>query len=310
MGGGGGRSTTPDEDPINPAQRQRQRQSNPQQTRLGLGVTSKVLKPFVDPLPQPSQPSQPFKVFSRPPSSTEIVPPPPPSSHVTNVPTTTTTATRNVFKPFVDTKLQTGFIPRRSISGGRERSSQLQTFAPPTPSPVSEDELHQPFHHQQQQGSSQGQSEEEYYDESSTTDQSSDIDYNQHGHHEGIVDGLVVDEEEEEEYSLYEDDEEVATLEGLPAPSHAIGTSEEYLDQEYGEEEREGGQGQGTYDVPLGGRLGRFNVMTPITERTYEFTSTSMRGGGFTPGDGDGTSHTFRRYGGGVDRERFLFPTL
>lgn len=31
-------------------------------------------------------------------------------------------------------------------------------------------------------------------------------------------------------------------------------------------------------DVPLGGRFGQFNVMTPITERTFEFT-TSTRGG-------------------------------
>ncbi|KAF9048693.1 Mad3/BUB1 homology region 1-domain-containing protein [Panaeolus papilionaceus] len=36
-------------------------------------------------------------------------------------------------------------------------------------------------------------------------------------------------------------------------------------------------------EVPLGGRFGRFNVMTPITERTLEFT-TSTRGGG-TPGE-------------------------
>ena len=30
-------------------------------------------------------------------------------------------------------------------------------------------------------------------------------------------------------------------------------------------------------DAPMGGRFGRFNVMTPITERTYEYTSTSLR---------------------------------
>ncbi|KAJ3538374.1 hypothetical protein NM688_g6531 [Phlebia brevispora] len=42
-----------------------------------------------------------------------------------------------------------------------------------------------------------------------------------------------------------------------------------------------------SYQVPLGGRLGQFNVMTPITERTFEFT-TSTRASG-TPGDGFGT---------------------
>ncbi|KAK0204776.1 hypothetical protein DFS33DRAFT_1259621 [Desarmillaria ectypa] len=32
--------------------------------------------------------------------------------------------------------------------------------------------------------------------------------------------------------------------------------------------------GEGCQDVPLGGRFGQFNVMTPITERTLEYTST------------------------------------
>lgn len=38
-----------------------------------------------------------------------------------------------------------------------------------------------------------------------------------------------------------------------------------------------------SYQVPLGGRLGQFNVMTPITERTYEFTSSTR--GILTPHD-------------------------
>ncbi|PBK75636.1 hypothetical protein ARMSODRAFT_1079846 [Armillaria solidipes] len=40
--------------------------------------------------------------------------------------------------------------------------------------------------------------------------------------------------------------------------------------------------GEGYQDVPLGGRFGQFNVMTPITERTLEYTSTRSV---FTPGD-------------------------
>ena len=34
-------------------------------------------------------------------------------------------------------------------------------------------------------------------------------------------------------------------------------------------------EGDSYQDVPLGGRFGQFNVMTPITERTFEFTSTT-----------------------------------
>ena len=44
----------------------------------------------------------------------------------------------------------------------------------------------------------------------------------------------------------------------------------------------EEGDRTGGYRAPLGGRFGQFNVMTPITERTFEYTS-STRGTG-TPG--------------------------
>ncbi|PPQ99147.1 hypothetical protein CVT24_009337 [Panaeolus cyanescens] len=75
-------------------------------------------------------------------------------------------------------------------------------------------------------------------------------------------------ETEEDEY--YEEDSQAEQYEmQVPlAPEHL---PEEYEDAESFQE------------VPLGGRFGRFNVMTPITERTFEFT-TSTRGGG-TPGD-------------------------
>jgi checkpoint serine/threonine-protein kinase len=37
-------------------------------------------------------------------------------------------------------------------------------------------------------------------------------------------------------------------------------------------------EGESYREVPLGGRFGQFNVMTPITERTYEFTSSTREG--------------------------------
>ncbi|KAG6817337.1 hypothetical protein H0H87_009935 [Tephrocybe sp. NHM501043] len=46
-------------------------------------------------------------------------------------------------------------------------------------------------------------------------------------------------------------------------------------------------------EIPLGGRFGRFNVMTPITERTFEFT-TSTRGSA-TPSERLGNVFTFQQ---------------
>ena len=71
---------------------------------------------------------------------------------------------------------------------------------------------------------------------------------------------------DEEDYSnSYEDDEsQIDQYEPL-AP--------EQLPQEHYEEEN-------LYEeVPLGGRFGQFNVLTPITERTFEFTSSTREGG-------------------------------
>ena len=52
------------------------------------------------------------------------------------------------------------------------------------------------------------------------------------------------------------------------------------LAPEHSPEEYE--EGDSYQDVPLGGRFGQFNVMTPITERTFEFTRSTARG---TPND-------------------------
>ncbi|KAJ3491778.1 hypothetical protein NLI96_g434 [Meripilus lineatus] len=153
-----------------------------------------------------SQPG--FKVFSRPPASTENAPPPAPPPASAPAP--------SVFKPFVDNAppSRQPFVPTRSVLGERT------PFRPvPTPQPVEEPE------------EQAIDPEEDYYDYSTT--ESSDID--------DPPRNLEVPIEGEEDPNAFDDDD---------------------VD---------------SYQVPLGGRLGQFNVMTPITERTYEFTS-STRG--------------------------------
>jgi len=74
-----------------------------------------------------------------------------------------------------------------------------------------------------------------------------------------------LDQDEEDYSDSYEDDEsQIDQYEPL-AP--------EQLPQEHYEEEN-------SYEeVPLGGRFGQFNVLTPITERTFEFASSTREGG-------------------------------
>ncbi|CAL1716355.1 unnamed protein product [Somion occarium] len=61
----------------------------------------------------------------------------------------------------------------------------------------------------------------------------------------------------------------------MPIQASTTPTTSEEDSVLYDEQGIEGYQDQ---QPPLGGRLGQFQVMTPITERTYEFTSTSMKG--------------------------------
>ncbi|KAJ7773262.1 hypothetical protein B0H16DRAFT_143373 [Mycena metata] len=78
------------------------------------------------------------------------------------------------------------------------------------------------------------------------------------------------DEDETEQYQddyQYDDDEDNGVGEYLP------------LDQE--PEAYEDTGDDESYQVPLGGRFGQFTVMTPITERTFEFTSTTARSSTF-----------------------------
>ncbi|KAF8071969.1 Mad3/BUB1 homology region 1-domain-containing protein [Lyophyllum atratum] len=79
--------------------------------------------------------------------------------------------------------------------------------------------------------------------------------------------------EESHDSERYIDDESFADEEEYEQYEAPLVTSQEV---EYEE-------GESYQEIPLGGRFGKFNVMTPITERTFEFT-TSTRGGG-TPSD-------------------------
>ncbi|KAJ8469981.1 hypothetical protein ONZ45_g16709 [Pleurotus djamor] len=98
-------------------------------------------------------------------------------------------------------------------------------------------------------------------------------------------------------------DYEEAVQEDQPLPSPSTGTSSSdiydppdaedeapYAEGEYYEEEYSNAEDAYPQDPPLGGRFGNFNVMTPITERTFEFTSTRSVFSG-TPSDRERSSN-------------------
>ncbi|KAJ6494818.1 hypothetical protein C8R47DRAFT_1117332 [Mycena vitilis] len=85
----------------------------------------------------------------------------------------------------------------------------------------------------------------------------------------------VPDEEEEEELDQYQDDYQYDDED-----DNGVG---EYLPQDREQEVvYEEDTADESYQVPLGGRFGQFTVMTPITERTFEYTtSTTARSSTF-----------------------------
>ncbi|KAF4571120.1 hypothetical protein EYR36_008448 [Pleurotus pulmonarius] len=105
----------------------------------------------------------------------------------------------------------------------------------------------------------------------------------------------VAEEEEEQEqeevFSESTDDDEYGEVmeEEQPLPSPSTGTSSSGMeDWQESQGQAEYAEGDGEYfedndyapddfngpEAPLGGRFGAFNVMTPITERTFEYTTT------------------------------------
>jgi checkpoint serine/threonine-protein kinase len=112
----------------------------------------------------------------------------------------------------------------------------------------------------------------------STPSSSADDDY------EAINFAAVGQVHDQDDYDDYESTDESNFDEPPPpmemhTPVHSdVGEEDDFVDDDDIDD----------YPAPLGGRLGRFNVMTPITERTFEFTHTtaanlSVRG---TPSDG------------------------
>ncbi|KAJ7127002.1 hypothetical protein C8R44DRAFT_701920 [Mycena epipterygia] len=71
------------------------------------------------------------------------------------------------------------------------------------------------------------------------------------------------DEDYQDDYQ-YDDEVDNGVGEYLPQEQEEEGVYEDAGDDE-------------SYQVPLGGRFGQFTVMTPITERTFEYTSTTAR---------------------------------
>ncbi|KAF6754467.1 other/BUB protein kinase [Ephemerocybe angulata] len=156
------------------------------------------------------------------------------------------TPTPSVFTPFSDAQQQPAFTPFGS-KAMQQRAFTPFAEKPVTPAPPPDDEPTEIL----------DQEEEEYEEEEDQEQIREDADGDD-GYQEEIH-----EEQEEDEY--YDDPEHLDHYQTPLAPEH---NPEEYAD---------GGSYQ--RDIPLGGRFGAFNVMTPITERTFELTST----GGWTP---------------------------
>lgn len=208
-------------------------------SRKPSGLSRKDI--FIDE-PQPTKaataPPQPFKVFSRPPSANPGLSE---NASASAPPPQTAPQRKPAFTPFVDSAPSSSSEPPRSSSRpplGERSHTPLQAISTPSTSTDSDADGGYPV-----PMTSNG----EYYGESEST-QSSDVD----------------------------DTEAPPGMDALdartPAHSDAEGEEGEYDDEYYDDtEERPAGR---SYE----GRLGRLNLMTPITERTMEYTSTGVVG--------------------------------
>ncbi|KAJ7158765.1 hypothetical protein C8R46DRAFT_1110203 [Mycena filopes] len=84
---------------------------------------------------------------------------------------------------------------------------------------------------------------------------------------------VEIPDDDEDEIEQYQDDYQYDDEE-----DNGVG---EYLPMDQDQEGYEEPADDESYQVPLGGRFGQFTVMTPITERTFEFTSTTARSSAF-----------------------------
>ncbi|KAI0325547.1 hypothetical protein GY45DRAFT_220905 [Cubamyces sp. BRFM 1775] len=156
-----------------------------------------------------------------------------------------------------------------------ERAPLRAVFAPPQPDP--EPDRDQPADEGQEQGPSQP--------DTPTTESESDALAREQFELERQQsrDPLTSESSEDADDYSYEDDgfanpaEEFVPIEGGEGDEDSM--FDDGYDYDHGEGE---GEHTGGYRAPLGGRFGQFDVMTPITERTFEYTM-STRGSG-TPG--------------------------
>ncbi|KAK1226569.1 protein kinase [Marasmius sp. AFHP31] len=190
--------------------------------------------PFVD-----EDNKTPFKVFSRPSEGENAFTPKTPAL----------SASQRSFTPFSDIKPT--FTPHRDVAPSR---TPLTVVSHP-PEVVEEegDTVAEPEYEEEEeelQAQEQGISQEEQQDIERHEEAE---EYEEEVYEE---EGQYYEEEVHEEY-------EVEAQEGVEY-QEPLGNDGQYQYEE----------GESYREVPLGGRFGQFNVMTPITERTVEYTST------------------------------------
>jgi checkpoint serine/threonine-protein kinase len=216
------------------------------------GGAPPVFTPFKD---ENANSKTPFKVFSRP-----------PSEHNEN-------AFRNAFTPKTPSAVFTPFVdgaqqnqPTFTPFGNKQQRTftllgDKTPFADKThfgeKRPFAEKPVAQP---PVEEEDDTGLHEPEAYDED-FEEQEERYEVDRDASMEG-PEGEELREEQEQEEEYYEEQEPLEQYQTPLAPEH----------DEYGQYQRE---------IPLGGRFGAFNVMTPITERTFELAST----GGRTPSE-------------------------
>ncbi|KIJ62801.1 hypothetical protein HYDPIDRAFT_113900 [Hydnomerulius pinastri MD-312] len=236
----------PDEESANPGQGQSQAQA---------------FVPFVDS-------KTPFKVFSRPPgqglgenailgASVGSVFTPKPTTAARLGPGATVVS--GAFKPFVD-DAQSAATPAPS-----RKANMLQPRAVPVPPIIDEIYTDESSEADLGEGAADGEADGEGNAVSSSShngfSESDDGYAYEGGEGEAEVDAAIVSSSD----SQFDDDED--------------GHVQRQDGQEYGHEDAFRGEGEPDaeeedgYRQPLGGRFGRINVMTPITERTFEFST-------------------------------------
>lgn len=221
--------------------------------------------------------------------ATSTTPPPPP-------------APQFKFKPFVDSdsdaigesssKSSAPSIP--NIFSTSTSRTPKTNISPPTAQPLAPKPLFTPFVDDEQPARSGFQPsrshtplEAQSTPSTSTTD--SDADFVSGGM--GIIQQPhLQDGQEQEYYDDYESTDESSFNEAPPSMPPTYSSSTMIADNDNDDFDDDDSMDGHDYHAPMGGRLGNFNVMTPITERTYEFTHTtagalSARG---TPSYSDG----------------------